>query len=69
MTEYQNTEVEASLLEGCLFDADFTGYNEFASRAAQFTNILNLFKSVIPAFKNPVPGILRRIPKIPGLRF
>jgi len=67
-TQCQNAGVEAGLLEGCLFDVGFTGYSEFASRAAQVSNILNLFESVIPGFKNPVPGILRRVPKIPGLR-
>lgn len=68
-TQCQNAGVEANLLEGCLFDVGFTGYSEFASRAAQVSNVLKLFESVIPGFKNPVPGILRRIPKIPGIRF
>lgn len=67
-TQCQNAGVEASLLEGCIFDVGFTGYSEFASRAAQVSNVLKFFESVIPGFKNPVPGILRRVPKIPGLR-
>lgn len=62
-----NARVDASLLDGCIFDVGFTGYSEFAYRAAQVSNILNVVESVIPGFKNPIPGILRQVPKIPGL--
>lgn len=64
-----NARVETSLLEGCVFDVGFTGYSEFAYRTAQVSNILDIVESVIPGFKNPIPGILRQLPKIPGLPF
>jgi von Willebrand factor type D domain len=64
-----NAGVQANLLEGCVFDVGFTGYSEFAARTAQVSNILDIVESVIPGFKNPIPEIIRRLPKIPGLPF
>lgn len=64
-----NAGVVNDLLEGCIFDVGFTGYSEFAYRAAQVSNILDVIESVIPEFNNPIPDILRRIPHIPGLPF
>lgn len=61
--------VDTGLLEGCVFDVGFTGYSEFAARTAQVSNILNIVESVIPGFKNPIPDIIRKLPKIPGLKF
>jgi von Willebrand factor type D domain len=64
-----NAGVQAGLLEGCVFDVGFTGYSEFAARTAQFSNILDIVESVIPGFKNPIPEVIRKLPKIPGLPF
>ncbi|MCU0524971.1 MAG: VWD domain-containing protein [Elainella sp. Prado103] len=61
--------VESSLMEGCIFDVGFTGYSEFAYRAAQVSNILEVVESVIPGFQNPIPEIIRRLPRIPGINF
>jgi hypothetical protein len=61
--------VDSSLMEGCIFDVGFTGYSEFAYRASQVSNILDVVESVIPGFQNPIPEIIRHIPRIPGLNF
>lgn len=61
--------VDSSIMEGCVFDVGFTGYSEFAYRASQVSNILDIVESVIPGFQNPIPEIIRRLPRIPGLNF
>jgi hypothetical protein len=52
------------MLEGCIFDVGFTGYSDFAYRAAQVSNVLDALEEIVPGFENPLPNIIRRVTDI-----
>ena len=67
--------VAPDLMEGCIFDVAYSGYNGFARTAAKAGEMINLLEDLgIPnplrkVVPKPVRDVIKNVPRLPRLRF